>query len=547
MDKNTQVAKAIQAAPLLKPVRDVEFGCEHLQEFMSATPDVAEKLTNAYTNLQGMLAKPLEVQTTKDPKDPKKEAVTMLRPTYSCLQCNTVSSMEDRELHGHEKRHRLSIESRSGCLYCGMCDDFVYDPTFEKIRIEQSHPTTSNGRKRKISATYSQGDEDKFIFPNSNLLSCLAGAPRGMINLGQTCYMSVILQAMMHNPLMRNFFMSERHGNPKKCPLMNGEDCTACAMATSFIDILATEKIEGHGPTELLHKSWLKNSTLAGHHQQDAHEYFQSLLDQLHNSCGCVAQVYKPCECLYHRTFYGKLRSTMTCLSCKNVTVSEDPIVDLSLDIRQQIRRRKVDAKASTAETPLELSTCLKSFTSPEKLGVDAYTCKSDQCENTPQRTKKHMTIKKLPPTVCIQFKRYEHNKGNPQKLNTKVNFPLQLDMSPYTSRAHRKKKTSEHQPLSPLPVSPLNPRSPGWYDLSTVVVHEGAEVTGGHYYCFCRRDDQWFKFDDHRVTLATEAQVLDANAYLLFYIIRHLGSAAEKIAATERPNGVAEKVIGGN
>ena len=82
---------------------------EHLQEFMSATPDVAEKLTNAYTNLQGMLAKPLEVQTTKDPKDTKKEAVTMLRPTYSCLQCNTVSSMEDRELHGHEKRHRLCM------------------------------------------------------------------------------------------------------------------------------------------------------------------------------------------------------------------------------------------------------------------------------------------------------------------------------------------------------------------------------------------------------------------------------------------------------
>ena len=126
MDKNAQVAKAIQAAPLFKPVREVEFGCgmlsylwkvlyvsdifaEHLQEFMSATPDVAEKLTNAYTNLQGMLAKPLEVQTTKDPKDPKKEPVTMLKPTYSCLQCNTISSMEDRELHSHEKRHRLCM------------------------------------------------------------------------------------------------------------------------------------------------------------------------------------------------------------------------------------------------------------------------------------------------------------------------------------------------------------------------------------------------------------------------------------------------------
>ena len=116
--------------------------------------------------------------------------------------------------------------------------------------------------------------------------------------------------------------------------------------------------------------------------------------------------------------------------------------------------------------------------------------------------------------------------------------------MSPYTSRAHRKKKTNENQPLSPLLVSPLTPRSPGWYDLSTVVVHEGLEVTGGHYYCFCRRDDQWFKFDDHRVTLATEAQVLDANAYLLFYIIRHLGPGAEKTAMTQKSNRVAENSI---
>ena len=99
---------SVPLPPEIKYFFDVSI--EHLQEFMSATPDVAEKLTNAYTNLQGMLAKPLEVQTTKDPKDHKNEAVTILKPTYSCLQCNTVSSMEDRELHGHEKRHRLCMD-----------------------------------------------------------------------------------------------------------------------------------------------------------------------------------------------------------------------------------------------------------------------------------------------------------------------------------------------------------------------------------------------------------------------------------------------------
>ena len=84
------------------------------------------------------------------------------------------------------------------------------------------------------------------------MLSCQAGAPRGIFNLGQTCYMSVILQAMIHNPLMRNFFLACRH-DTTDCA---NENCVACALTASFSDVLATEKIDGHGPVELLYKSW---------------------------------------------------------------------------------------------------------------------------------------------------------------------------------------------------------------------------------------------------------------------------------------------------
>lgn len=34
---------------------------------------------------------------------------------------------------------------------------------------------------------------------------------------------------------------------------------------------------------------------------------------------------------------------------------------------------------------------------------------------------------------------------------------------------------------------------------------------------------EQWFKFDDHKVTMASESHVLGAEAFLLFYIIRSL------------------------
>ena len=100
----------------------------------------------------------------------------------------------------------------------------------------------------------------------------------------------------------------------------------------------------------------------------------------------------------------------MTCLACRNQTTAEDPIVDLSLDLRQQAKRRKLGPKPAGTKTPpedapLELVQCLRNFTGPEKLAPDAYTCRSRECGNTPQRARKHLTIKKLPPTLCIQLK----------------------------------------------------------------------------------------------------------------------------------------------
>ena len=155
-----------------------------------------------------------------------------------------------------------------------MCDDFVYDPTLERIRVDQSLPPNTmtstklseeyvshlvsslQNRKRKLGALNSSNEEDKFILPNSNSLSCQAGAPRGIWNLGQTCYLSVILQAMVHNPLMRNYFLSSRH-DTAECTIDN---CIVCALTASFTDILATEKVDGHGPVEMLNKSWKNNA-----------------------------------------------------------------------------------------------------------------------------------------------------------------------------------------------------------------------------------------------------------------------------------------------
>jgi ubiquitin carboxyl-terminal hydrolase 22/27/51 len=286
---------------------------------------------------------------------------------------------------------------------------------------------------------------------------------------------------------------------------------------------------------------------LAGDKQQDAHEYFQSLLNQLHESCGCIAPA-KACECLYHQTFFGRLRSTVTCLTCHNVTKTSDPIIDLSLDLYQQAKRRKVDPKKPNVDAPLDLWSCLKSFTTPEKLQADEYRCGSETCKKTTQRAKKHLTIKKLPPAMCIQLKRYEHNIVNAKKLTIRCNFPLQLDMTPYTTAAFKQaQKYQKHNPnnsiSSPLPTSNFPSSLSKIYDLSAVVVHHGEGTNAGHYKCFCKRDDQWFEYNDQKVMLASEKQVLGAEAYLLFYIVRDVGDMGEKKAVGERGNGGVEKM----
>ncbi|KAI5813821.1 hypothetical protein BZA77DRAFT_320403 [Pyronema omphalodes] len=442
----------------------------------------------------------------------------MLTQTYLCMSCPSVHCPADAKDHAELENHSFGVDSRNGNVFCFICKDYIYDPSLEEIRIELEASVDGGVRKKRRLSDYKPTAEDlKSIDTHTTYAPCRATGLRGFLNMGSTCFMSVVLQSLIHNPFVRNHYLSDGHKRGE-CTRTN---CMACAMDEVFSEFWTSDKLDGFGPVNLLTTSWKCEQALAGYQQQDAHEYLQFLLNQLHSTnkpseassdepgeSGAKSNEKhseKPahptdCNCIIHRVFYGKLQSDVTCEVCKNITTAEDPVMDLSLDLRLKNKKGQLGQGAIIQS----LQQCLARFTATEKLDRE-YNC--GKCE-APREATKQLTVKRLPPVLCIQLKRFEHSSNTSSKIDAPIRFPLELDMTPYTTRAKRKAKAATGLPGQVL------------YDLLSVVVHKG-EINSGHYICYCRDKEQWFQFDDSVVTLATEKQVLQAQAYLLVYVTR--------------------------
>ncbi len=125
-----------------------------------------------------------------------------------------------------------------------------------------------------------------------------------------------------------------------------------------------------------------------------------------------------------------------------------------------------------------------------------------DGC-NRKVRAVKKLELWTLPPFLTIQLKRFGYSISD--KKNNLVYFPTSssvLDLKKYASPYFNKGSCT--------------------YRLQSVIYHTGS-MNSGHYYSSSLIEDktqnQWYMFNDERVKKIYESEVVNENAYMLFYI----------------------------
>lgn len=263
-------------------------------------------------------------------------------------------------------------------------------------------------RKRKHEDLFTDAAKEDPGLVSSNTVEtpCRAVGVRGIYNMGTTCYMNVILQCFVHNAFLRNFYLGDGHQS-SECPHKN---CMSCAMDDMFQDFYASETTTGFSASNILTSFWLSKrkayEELASNKEQDAHEFFQFLAEELHdiNGGGRPAELGSPspartkvstdgCKCVVHETFYGKMQSTITCSKCGDANTSVESFLDLSLGLDVITKKKKILA------TNLSLQRCLdEEYGRPERCEYTCHTCGTLEA-------KKQLSIKMLPNVLCIQLK----------------------------------------------------------------------------------------------------------------------------------------------
>ncbi|XP_058007531.1 ubiquitin C-terminal hydrolase 12 isoform X1 [Hevea brasiliensis] len=278
----------------------------------------------------------------------------------------------------------------------------------------------------------------------------------GLKNQGATCYMNSLLQTLYHIPYFRK---AVYHMPTTENDMPSGS--IPLALQSLFYKLQYSDTSVA---TKELTKSfgW---DTYDSFMQHDVQELNRVLCEKLEDKMkGTVV------EGTIQQLFEGHHMNYIECINVDYKSTRKESFYDLQLDVKGCR-----DVYAS-----------FDKYVEVERLEGDN---KYHAEQHGLQDARKGVLFIDFPPVLQLQLKRFEYDfmRDTMVKINDRYEFPLQLDLD-----------REDGKYLSPEADRSVR----NLYMLHSVLVHSGG-VHGGHYYAYIRPTlaDQWFKFDDERVT----------------------------------------------
>ncbi|KAL2560685.1 hypothetical protein AAZV13_20G038600 [Glycine max] len=287
----------------------------------------------------------------------------------------------------------------------------------------------------------------------------------GLKNQGATCYMNSLLQTLYHIPYFRK---AVYHMPTTENDMPTGS--IPLALQSLFYKLQYSDTSVA---TKELTKSfgW---DTYDSFMQHDVQELNRVLCEKLEDKMKETVV-----EGTIQKLFEGHHMNYIECINVDYKSTRKESFYDLQLDVKGCR-----DVYAS-----FDKYVEVESLEGDNKYHAEQYGL---------QDAKKGVLFIDFPPVLQLQLKRFEYDfmRDTMVKINDRYEFPLQLDLD-----------REDGKYLSPDADRSVR----NLYTLHSVLVHSGG-VHGGHYYAFIRPtlSEQWYKFDDERVTKEDNKRALE-------------------------------------